>query len=110
MNSRVSAQAGARVVFDMRSVSPLHTLVDGNQEAAIRLMQNRILWLMCVGFLGFFAVWYDSVKWVPLAPFSRLPDPVKVITEWFNPNPVFGISIFVKTYYYGAGAGYHGSC
>ncbi len=69
-------------------------------ETVLRLMQNRRVGSMCAGFLGFFAVWYGSVKWVPLAPFSRLPDPVKVITEWLNPNPVFGISIFVKTYYY----------
>ena len=56
--------------------------------------------MMCAGNLGFLALWYACVKWVPLESFRRMPDPVRVITEWFNPDPVFGISIFVKTYYY----------
>jgi NitT/TauT family transport system permease protein len=64
------------------------------------MLQNRRFWMMCLGFLGFFAMWYGSVKWMPLESFRRMPDPVQVISEWFNPRPVFGISIFVKTYYY----------
>ncbi len=69
-------------------------------KAVVRLMPSRRFWTMSAGVLGFFAAWYGSVKWVPLASFGRMPDPVQVITEWLNPNPVFGISIFVKTYYY----------
>lgn len=65
----------------------------------MRMLRNRKFWMMCAGNLGLFALWYGSVKWIPLEPFRRMPDPVRVMTEWFNPNPVFGISIFVKTYY-----------
>lgn len=56
--------------------------------------------MMCAGFLGFLAAWYCSVRWLPLESFKRMPNPITVATEWFNPKPVFGISIFVKTYYY----------
>jgi NitT/TauT family transport system permease protein len=69
-------------------------------KSAMRLMRNRRFWMMWAGYLGFFAAWYGSVKWLPLASFSRMPDPFQVIAEWLNPSPVFGISIFVKTYYY----------
>ena len=56
--------------------------------------------MTCAGVAGFFALWYASVKWLPLKAFGRMPDPVQVITEWLSPSPVFGISIFVKTYYF----------
>ena len=68
--------------------------------SVLRLIHNRRFWTTSAGVLGFFAAWYGSVKWVPLESFGRMPDPIRVITEWLNPNPVFGISIFVKTYYY----------
>lgn len=57
------------------------------------------LWLAAGGILGFLVLWYACVKWVPLAAFSRLPDPLSVIREWLSLNPSYGISLFTKDYY-----------
>ncbi len=54
---------------------------------------------MWIGYFGAAALWYASVKWLPLESFRRLPDPVAVATEWFSPSPTFGISIFTAPYY-----------
>lgn len=62
-------------------------------------LQSRKFWLMCLGYLGALALWYGSVKWVPIASFARLPDPVTVIGEWLAPEPAYGISIFTGAYY-----------
>jgi len=62
-------------------------------------MRSRRFWMMWVGYLGAAALWYASVKWLPIASFQRLPDPVTVITEWLSPNPTYGISIFTYPYY-----------
>ncbi|MEW5965230.1 MAG: ABC transporter permease [Pseudomonadota bacterium] len=57
------------------------------------------LWLAASGILGFLVLWYACVKWVPLAAFGRLPDPLSVIREWLSLNPSYGISLFTKDYY-----------
>lgn len=31
--------------------------------------------------------------------FQKLPGPVEVVTEWFNPDPAWGISLFSEAYY-----------
>src|SRR5438045_8010787 len=54
---------------------------------------------MLAGYLGFAALWYVCVAWVPLESFRRLPDPVAVATEWLSPQPTYGISIFTVAYY-----------
>lgn len=62
-------------------------------------MRHRKFWIMWIGYIGAAALWYASVKWLPLESFRRLPDPVAVATEWLSPNPTFGISIFTASYY-----------
>lgn len=54
---------------------------------------------MVTGYVGALALWYASVKWMPLAAFARLPDPLTVLKEWIAPEPSFGISIFTAAYY-----------
>ena len=54
---------------------------------------------MAGGYLTAFVLWYASVKWLPIASFTRLPDPVTVMKEWFSPDPAYGISIFTGAYY-----------
>lgn len=55
--------------------------------------------MMWVSYIGAAALWYASVKWIPLASFRRLPDPLTVASEWLSPNPIFGISVFTHPYY-----------
>ena len=43
--------------------------------------------------------WYGCVKWLPIDAFNRLPDPVTVVVEWFNPDPDYGLSVFTADYY-----------
>jgi NitT/TauT family transport system permease protein len=62
-------------------------------------MRTRQFWMMWIGYVGAAALWYASVKWLPIESFRRLPDPVTVITEWLSPNPTYGISIFTHPYY-----------
>jgi len=62
-------------------------------------MRARKFWMLWTSYIGFAALWYASVKWLPLDSFRRLPDPIAVITEWLSPSPTFGISIFTATYY-----------
>ncbi len=66
---------------------------------ALNPRRSRKLPLMAAGYAGAFVLWYASVKWVPLAAFARLPDPVTVLMEWFSPDPAFGISVFTGAYY-----------
>ena len=63
------------------------------------LLRSRKFWLMLAGYAITLAVWYASVKWIPLKSFSRMPDPVTVIREWFSAQPAYGISIFTGAYY-----------
>lgn len=51
------------------------------------------------GITSFILLWYASVQWLPIAAFNRLPDPLEVFTEWTNPDPDYGISIFTRDYY-----------
>lgn len=56
-------------------------------------------WLGAIGLVSFLFIWYAAVKWLPFEAFNRLPDPLRVVTEWLSPNPAHGISIFTADYY-----------
>ena len=64
-----------------------------------RLLDNRSFLMMWVGCALAVVAWYGSVKWLPIDAFNRLPDPVTVVIEWFNPDPDYGISVFTADYY-----------
>ena len=65
----------------------------------MQVLASRKFWLMCAGYALALGAWYASVKWLPLASFKRLPDPVGVVREWLSPDPAFGISLFTAAYY-----------
>ena len=48
------------------------------------------LWILC---------YYLFTEGWELPRFEKLPGPVEVITEWLNPDPVWGISLFTESYY-----------
>jgi len=55
--------------------------------------------LTVVGVCGFIALWYASVRWLPIDAFNRLPEPIEVFSEWISLDPDYGISIFTEDYY-----------
>lgn len=63
------------------------------------VLRSRKFWLMLAGYAVAFLAWYSSVRWIPLAAFARLPDPLTVLAEWLSPDPAYGISIFTADYY-----------
>jgi NitT/TauT family transport system permease protein len=63
-----------------------------------KLLQQRF-GLMWLGYLVAIFAWYASVKWLPISSFQRLPDPLTVVIEWFNPDPDYGLSVFTVDYY-----------
>jgi NitT/TauT family transport system permease protein len=63
------------------------------------VLRRQKFWLMWVGIAVFVLLWYAAVRWTPFKPFNRLPDPLQVVIEWFSPDPVFGLSIFTRTYW-----------
>lgn len=46
--------------------------------------------------LGFYYIASEGMKW---PRFEKLPGPVAVFTEWLNPDPIFGVSIYTEEYY-----------
>jgi len=56
-------------------------------------------WLMMAGYVGFVVIWQLSVVYLPFDAFNRLPNPLEVVIEWFNPDPDYGISVFTEDYY-----------
>lgn len=63
------------------------------------LLTSKRFWLMWAGYALFMLIWYGSTNWLPIAAFNRLPGPIEVITEWVNPDPFYGISLFTAPYY-----------
>lgn len=52
-----------------------------------------------VGFALFLGAWYLTVEVWKLPRFVKLPGLTTVITEWLNPNPIYGVSIYTAEYY-----------
>lgn len=60
--------------------------------------KERGLWTIG-GVLGAVTLWHGLTAWPPLESFGRLPGPIEVATEWFSPDPDYGLSVFVADYY-----------
>jgi NitT/TauT family transport system permease protein len=56
-------------------------------------------YLMLVGISLWLGTYYLFVEGWELPRFNKLPGPVEVITEWINPDPDWGISMFSPIYY-----------
>ena len=54
---------------------------------------------MLVGFALFFGAWFLLSEVFKFWRFASLPGPRQVLTEWFNPNPVYGMSLYTPDYY-----------
>lgn len=62
-------------------------------------VNKQQFWYMWVGYALALTAWYAATNWLPVAAFERLPGPLEVITEWFSPDPAYGISVFTGDYY-----------
>jgi NitT/TauT family transport system permease protein len=56
-------------------------------------------YLMLLGFALFLGFWYLTVEVWRLPRFSQMPGPTAVFTEWINPDPVYGLSLYSPEYY-----------
>ncbi len=63
------------------------------------LFGNHKLRYLWAGYAIALIAWYACVKWLPIASFQRLPDPVTVIFEWLSRDPDYGLSLFTRDYY-----------
>ena len=61
--------------------------------------KNPTPYLMVVGFALFFGAWFLLSEVFRVWRFASLPGPRAVLTEWFNPNPVYGMSLYTPHYY-----------
>lgn len=64
-----------------------------------RWLRSPRPYLMFVGLAAFFGAWYLTVEVFKLPRFREMPGITTVVTEWLNPNPVFGMSVYTEEYY-----------
>jgi NitT/TauT family transport system permease protein len=56
-------------------------------------------YLMLLGFAIFFSAWFLLSEVFKFWRFASLPGPRAVLVEWFNPNPVYGMSLYTPDFY-----------
>lgn len=56
-------------------------------------------YLMLIGFALFLGLWFMAVEVWKLPRFAKLPGLTVVVKEWFNPDPMYGVSVFTAEYY-----------
>lgn len=64
-----------------------------------RSLRTTTPYLMLFGIALWILCYYLFTEGWELPRFEKLPGPVEVITEWLNPDPVWGISLFTESYY-----------
>lgn len=64
-----------------------------------RRLRTSTPYLMAFGIFLWILSYYLFTEGWALPRFNKLPGPVEVITEWLNPDPMWGISIFSDAYY-----------
>jgi NitT/TauT family transport system permease protein len=67
-----------------------------NLKTALR---TQTPYLMTFGIALWLGAYYLFVEGWELPRFNKLPGPVEVITEWLNPDPDWGMSMFTPEYY-----------
>ena len=62
-------------------------------------LRSSTPYLMLVGFALFIGSWFLLSDVIKLWRFGNIPGPRQVLLEWFNPNPVYGLSVYTPEYY-----------
>ena len=69
------------------------------EDTLLAKLLSPSFFLMLIGFAIFLGFWHLAVEVWQLPRFAQMPALRAVATEFFNPNPVYGISIFTPEYY-----------
>ncbi|MBA2721760.1 MAG: ABC transporter permease subunit [Methylibium sp.] len=56
-------------------------------------------YLMLLGFALLIGFWYFTVEIWALPRFEDMPGLTAVMTEWFSPDPIYGLSVYTPEYY-----------
>src|SRR5262245_5235117 len=64
-----------------------------------RWLKSPTPYMMLVGFALFFGAWFLLSEVFKVWRFASLPGPRQVLIEWFNPRPVYGMSLYTPDYY-----------
>ncbi|MFN2645832.1 MAG: ABC transporter permease [Burkholderiales bacterium] len=64
-----------------------------------KALKNPTPYLMLAGFALFFGAWFFLSEGIRFWRFASLPGPREVLVEWFNRNPVYGLSLYTPEYY-----------
>src|ERR671929_2095216 len=64
-----------------------------------RWLKSPTPYLMAAGFVLFFGAWFLLSEVFKVWRFASLPGPRQVLVEWFNPHPVYGMSLYTPDYY-----------
>lgn len=62
-------------------------------------LQSPKPYLMLIGFALFFGAWFFLSEVIHFWRFDNLPGPREILVEWFNPNPIYGLSFYTPEYY-----------
>lgn len=62
-------------------------------------LQSPTPYLMLVGFALFFGTWFFLSEVIFFWRFDNLPGPREILVEWFNPDPIYGLSFYTPEYY-----------
>ncbi|MEA2963551.1 MAG: sulfonate transport system permease protein, partial [Alphaproteobacteria bacterium] len=89
----------AQLLAPAVTTAPARAVNHSWPPALHRLRRSRRPYLMLLGIALFFLSWYLLVDVLKLWRFRELPGFVPSMVEWFNPDPVYGVSLFTAEYY-----------
>lgn len=68
-------------------------------RAFLRWVRSPQPYLMLLGFGLLFTFWHLTTAVFKLPMFEKITPPLTVFSEWFNPAPAFGVSLYTPIYY-----------
>jgi NitT/TauT family transport system permease protein len=68
-------------------------------RGARRALRSPHPYLMVLGIVAAVLAYWLATEVLRLPRFAKIPGPVRVVTEWLNPDPVFGVSVYSAEYY-----------
>lgn len=69
------------------------------RRALVDWATSSRIYLMLLGFSLVLAFWHVTTAVLKLPMFEKITPPLTVFGEWFNPAPMFGVSLYTRLYY-----------